>query len=770
MPKIIDSKNDNDLFGLPNEIQDEIKRLINYIDEKSFIEMISNKKFLFIIDGFDLPDRLLDDYILKMKKFIKIIENKGSRVIFTSTQKYDYNYDNLRPEYMPSFSEEDVKIFCKENLFGKKAESEDFNDLITPVIKYYGNFPHLLEILSTQLINNNCNNLLNQINIECYEHMELTVKAAICYRNIVENPDPHGQINEKIQFILLYLLNFSSDSFVEIEKIKKDIDVILFVNKENKNAGEIEEVNNNLKDIFNSSYFQHILEILTNLKLILQKDEKIKIYNKLTHKILMFGDFPAVNEKRKKLVSEKRMLNNIIYHYLIWKVDNTVNKDIQEKPLKSMLENIKKGQYEMDLKGECNILHGIARWCPNEYIAEIIMDIYPELIMYVNKNGEPEFTVDRREQTILHYAAASNNNTQIIALILKKIKKYGINEYLSYINKNGNNVLHYAAEFNSNQNIAGQLLSNEEMTQDIIDHKNSEGFTPIMYFCWFSSNIEIIEKMLKGFYNRDIFLKSDIDIKANNNVNILHCLFAPNGKTELIEKKIRLIKQYSGNNFFKMFFNEKDSDRQCTPFQYAITHFFDASGILEFFVEIETEINKYDENGWTPVHYAVMLGNYELVRRLAELKANLNISDKQEFTPLHLAVETGKQSEFIELLATPENINKKTNQYFFRSTPLHLALNLSEPSRADKKMQVMNETVRCLIKHKADIEKIDDMENTPLHYAVGFNAELEIIKLLINKNTINKINHDGLSPLAVAHEFSASGEIIDLLINNGAKF
>lgn len=50
-----------------------------------------------------------------------------------------------------------------------------------------------------------------------------------------------------------------------------------------------------------------------------------------------------------------------------------------------------------------------------------------------------------------------------------------------------------------------------------------------------------------------------------------------------------------------------------------------------------------DARGWTPLHWAVALGETAMVRRLLERHANPNAADEYGRTPLHHAVQFGQE-------------------------------------------------------------------------------------------------------------------------------
>ncbi len=56
-----------------------------------------------------------------------------------------------------------------------------------------------------------------------------------------------------------------------------------------------------------------------------------------------------------------------------------------------------------------------------------------------------------------------------------------------------------------------------------------------------------------------------------------------------------------------------------------------------------------DEYGRTPLHYACLKGDDELVQKLVEEKADINLADDNGMTPLHFAAQE-RRIEIVELL------------------------------------------------------------------------------------------------------------------------
>jgi ankyrin repeat protein len=658
-PKTINLKRNNEMFAPPQEIQIELLSVLaNYNDARPWDKKLTGgKKHLIIIDGLDLPDQLLKEFLSIIKNFHAFIGKNNNHVIFTSTNEVPQDrgplLENLKVETMPSFDSNAVWTFFEEISKDKKYYNQIIDKMGNShtggrklsdlayfqklLCEYYGNSPHLLEIISDELFLNDKDYKDFLLFLETADKNDLFGKASVCYRNFFNNPDPHNMHNDNVRWILFYLLNYGPDKFITFEKIQNDIDEI--IGKDDPDAGNIIR-----KILFSKSGYdrRHVLDILNGAKLILQEDDAIKIHDKLIYKTLILDDYFSSNELWVTLVSEKRKLNELIYFYFAYK-----NKDIlkQEKGK----EKLKQWLQKINFKKGCSIFHGIARWCTYIEVFEILLKICPDFVYSTNEKGETEFVVDDNGMTILHYAAGKNPDPGILELIVQKASECGLKNYFGYESKFGNNVLHYALEFNLNPQIIHFLLEQNDMTNEVINHRNSEG---------------------------------------------------------------------------------------CTALHYATT----------------------------------IRRDYDITKQLIKFGADPNIKDNNhKFTPLHFAVEIGMGAKFVDLLATPENIDAKTGGGFYESTPLLLALNTS--SHEDEKKSVMKDTVKELINHKANVEIPDNQGNTPLHYAVVTCGDIEILTLLITKNTINSVNKQGWTPLAYAKHpnFAVKKEVIEFLLQHGAK-
>ena len=93
-----------------------------------------------------------------------------------------------------------------------------------------------------------------------------------------------------------------------------------------------------------------------------------------------------------------------------------------------------------------------------------------------------------------------------------------------------------------------------------------------------------------------------------------------------------------------------------------------------------TDVNAKDDNGWTPLHFAVYYGHKEIVELLIAKGADVNAKDKNGWTPLHLAAENGRKQVAELLIAKGADVNAKDKNGW---TPLHLAVDGGHTEIAD---------------------------------------------------------------------------------------
>ena len=149
-------------------------------------------------------------------------------------------------------------------------------------------------------------------------------------------------------------------------------------------------------------------------------------------------------------------------------------------------------------------------------------------------------------------------------------------------------------------------------------------------------------------------------------------------------------------------------------------------------------LNSRNEQGYTPLHVAVMSGMKESVRLLIEVGADINITNNNQWTALHRAAYYGYNNIVDMLIHTPHvNVNLR-NEY--GQTPLYVAVDRGREQSA-----------RLLIDAGADIKISNHKQRTALHLAAS-NGHSSIVGELIKVPhlNLNVRNENGQTPLHVA--------------------
>ena len=168
----------------------------------------------------------------------------------------------------------------------------------------------------------------------------------------------------------------------------------------------------------------------------------------------------------------------------------------------------------------------------------------------------------------------------------------------------------------------------------------------------------------------------------------------------------------------------------------------------------EADVNAKDEDGRTPLHWAVESADEDAVDSVLLMGANTNAKDKDGRTPLHLAVESADERIIKLLLDKGADINAKDDKRRF--TALHYAVKLGKQN-----------IVELLIAKGADINARDKQGHTPLYIAA--NSDYRTAEFLLSKGADSSIRiESGQTLLELAQQRRQSESTVPDLIFDGA--
>ena len=165
------------------------------------------------------------------------------------------------------------------------------------------------------------------------------------------------------------------------------------------------------------------------------------------------------------------------------------------------------------------------------------------------------------------------------------------------------------------------------------------------------------------------------------------------------------------------------------------------------------DVNAKDNEGLTPLYWAVIEGNKDVASLLIAKGADVNAKDNTRMTPLHEAAKVGYKDLAELLIAKGANVNAKESEGI---TPLQLAV------KSNKK-----DIAELLIAKEADVNAKDNQGNTPLEWALENNWKDVAEQMIAKGADVNARNEYGITPLAqtVGHDKT---DLAKWLIDRGA--
>ena len=381
---------------------------------------------------------------------------------------------------------------------------------------------------------------------------------------------------------------------------------------------------------------------------------------------------------------------------------------------------------------------------------------------------------EQNGNTPLHWAAAENENPNIIAALIQA----GADIHAK--NKDGYTPLHWAALWNKNPDIIAALI--QEGADIRAKDKHNKG-TPLHYAVG-KGNPNIIAALIQE--------GADINVKNKaggtplhwaakwRNPNIIATLIvlgadtqATNNKGQTAEdvarSEGRLAKYQDGvkkaaveifKNLAPIANARRINVRAKDP--YGNTPLHQAArnqnpDIINALIQAGADIRAKNKYGYTPLHWAAWWNeNPDTINALIQAGADINAKDEDGITPLHRAAQNENADIISALIQAEADINAKDKD---GDTPLHLAAGFNENP----------DIINALIQADADILAQDKYGNTPLHRAANWNKNIDIINALIQAGSdIHAKTNIEHTPLHLAPLGNENPDIIPVLIQAGA--
>ena len=376
--------------------------------------------------------------------------------------------------------------------------------------------------------------------------------------------------------------------------------------------------------------------------------------------------------------------------------------------------------------------------------------------------------VDNAGKAAIHIAAGSGLK-ESLGLLLDQHARVDITD------DEGNTALHLTVQ-------AGHLNSAQLLLTAGADQMavNSSGKTPL-HLAAATGNRDLVSYLLgkkASVIEADSKRRTPLHLAAlHGHAEVVEELIQ--AQSEIIAGKNQEAEQWSTQKYLDMM----DID-DATPLHLAAASGY--QGVIQIFIQAGASLNISDDNGFTPLAYAVREGKFEIIRILVDARADTDFCGTSH-PPLHVASEQGGVEIMDFLLkngANPYTVDASGN------TPLHVA---AKAGNKNAIQVLLDAGVDCewlngdyatplllaAEEGHSDVMKIlcaagamptvrDEFDSTPLHKAAR-NGHLEAVNLLIEKEgDVLATDYRSQIPLHLAAKMGAA-EIVERLLKQKSK-
>lgn len=357
------------------------------------------------------------------------------------------------------------------------------------------------------------------------------------------------------------------------------------------------------------------------------------------------------------------------------------------------------------------------------------------------ENGADIEAKDVDNWTALHYAAAFASLQTVEALVDNGADK-------NSLTKDGNIPVNYAKDETIKTYLSGGKIDRED-TEEVIEEETKETTT---------ENTEASETITEDDTNTELDTTQNGSIVAPAAVDLdpkqLELLIAV--KNNDIIAVNALLKENVNPNFV-------DEEGYSPLHRAVLNDNLDVVNVLLSYKDIDTEIKlPYEASvddwylgGATPLLVASYTGNADIVNALIEAGSDIRAKDDIDgATTIHIASANGN-NEVINILLNKDNtlINEADSM---KDTPLHWA-----------SIKNQTDTISLLLANGADTKLTNSDGNTVLHYAAMYGDVNTVNVLLEADSSLASVeNNEGITPIYYAIIVS-DNDILSSLINNG---
>ena len=379
----------------------------------------------------------------------------------------------------------------------------------------------------------------------------------------------------------------------------------------------------------------------------------------------------------------------------------------------------------------------------------------------LNKNAHNINQTDHMGRTPLIYSVLGDQY-ECALLLLKAGAK------IDETDVDNRTALHWAC-YQGNQKLVKLLLSKGA------DHnlQEKELRTPL-HLSTFHDNIKVIQALLRCVKGKEIDTPDNNQMTAlcwcvyYDRVESTRLLLKHGASPASFDKDFRTVLHWTSTNkdptILKLLLEHvKDKDKQQLNFEdnkgQTLLHMAVGQSnisLVEYLVSLpETKLNSRDQLERTPLHWAAILKEVDMVRLLLHHKAEHSVGDKNGIRPLHYAVQSGSL-ETVEAM-----LNSNANIIDEPAGDQRTALMWASVKGNDQIMKLL------LDKKCSDVNAVDVNEQSALHMCMQ-SGHLQSVKVLIDAGAdVNMVDGKHHIPLFYACA-SGHADVVTELIDRGS--